>query len=85
MNCSHCGAPINYGDRCIYCDCIYPVEIRIKYNNISNSNNLVYENVCNSLQQRLNDLNANMANTIQTQYLLNIMGKWTATSPTYIY
>ena len=75
-NCPNCGAPIT-GPRCEYCGTQFE-KPRTVYSEIPYPRPRdEIEAQMMDLQARLNEANAQMANTIQTQYLLSTLGQWT--------
>lgn len=62
MNCLHCGAPLNYGDKCEYCGSIYPIPI---YN--------PQQIRLNELNQRLQQMKLELALQAQTKSLLDLL------------
>lgn len=76
-NCPNCGAPIT-GLRCEYCGTQFEkpktVYCEVPYSRPYND----VETQLMNLQSQIAEANARMANSIQTQYLLNTLGRWTA-------
>ena len=70
-NCPNCGAPIT-GPRCEYCG----TQFERRHEVAPEQWDALQNSVIN-LQARLNEANAQMATTIQTQYLLSTLNRWT--------
>ena len=74
-NCPNCGAPIT-GPRCEYCGTVFErpkvVYYNIPYPGLHND----FEFQMMNIQSQINEANAQMANSIQTQYLLSTLNKW---------
>ena len=71
-NCPNCGAPIT-GPRCEYCGTQFE-----RRHEVAPERWDALQNSVMNLQARLNEANAQMANTIQTQYILSNLQQWTA-------
>ena len=75
-NCPNCGAPIT-GPRCEYCGTQFEKPKTIHYEISYPWPRDDIETQMMNLQAQLNEANAQMANSIQTQYLLNTLSQWT--------